>query len=184
MNDEDRQYEELARALDAGDTGKLSDEQRRLAEEIRQLEAGLSGTMDADLPPRVRDRVANRMRAELARPGRASARWHSPWLQVAGVAAAMVAVGLITLLTPRTHPKLDSQPTAYVVTEEEVANVLDDGQFEAELDLLAMDVEQLETEQIVSVALSSGSVEWEIDETEQEIDRFWSDDPFEGLYDQ
>jgi hypothetical protein len=184
MTDEDRQYDELARALDAGDTGKLSDEQRRLADEIRQLEGRLGGMMDADLPPGVRDRVANRMRAELARPGRTSARRRSPWLQVAGVAAAMVAVGLITLLSPRTRPEPDPPPVAYVVTAEEVANVLDDGRFEAQLDLLAMDVEQLEAEQIVSAAMSSDSVEWEIDETEQEIDRFWSDDPFEGLYDQ
>ncbi|MFP4054129.1 MAG: hypothetical protein ACLFV7_09725 [Phycisphaerae bacterium] len=173
----DRQYQRVAAYLD-GEPIELTGQERTLAEELPALETELEAALTVEMPPRTREEIRRRMTAELARP---TVRWGRV-LRVFAAAAVVAVVASAALLTlPGEKP--DPPRKLSVVSYEQVTEVTRSEALAAELELIAEEVDQLEADMLAS-ATGTGDytrTSMGVDAADEELNEFWTDDPFEGL---
>jgi len=163
LNDE--QYDRVGRYLD-GQSVELSAAELAVAEDIRQAEQAVGGMLDVPVPPGAMDRARRRVWAELARRRRLVVRFAWP---AAAVAAAILLAVAVSVLTP-TRP-VEQPPAVAEISAELIGELYAGGAQNIDLDLIAVELDELEADIMVSAPCKVFDVE--IDSLQQSVDRFW-----------
>ena len=180
MEPSDRQYQRVATWLD-GEPVELTPDEQALAEDIGRLEDALAVRMGAEpvaqLPPSARARAMRRVQAELARPG---LRWGRV-IRAFAAAAAMAVVASAALLMLQDKPVTPDRSEQ--VSYERVVELTGSTAFAAEVELISQEVDELEAETLASATGTGDYTPSSVlmEEAAEEMNEFWTDDPFEGL---
>ncbi len=177
MNDEERKYERIARYLD-GESLRLDADERAVVEAIRQADAALRNRLDVELPAAVARRAFRRARVTAwARPRRTL----RVALTRAGIAAAaaivLLAVGWFWTSAGPTTVAPQARRTRELPTDVLRQSVAFTSDFDLELDLLAAEIEEQESE--IAIRSEPAIVETELLDLQENVQRFWEDNAWD-----
>ncbi len=145
-----------------------------LLAEIRRDEAAIGRLLDADVPRETLVRVHRRVVAALARPRRRLMRIGGVAAALAAAAAVLLAVTLAPMWPDRTPPGgLADAPAVKSIPMEVIADSVR-APTDADVDLLAREIDQLEYE--IIAAAPPAAVDVGIDQIQQALEEFWLDD--------
>jgi hypothetical protein len=168
MNDE--QLDRIARWLD-GESFKLTVEEEAFIEELHGDEAVLASKLDVGVPPAVLARAHRRMLAAMAEP---RVHWGrvARYFAVSATAAAAVLLLCLMYLPGRvTAPVSAADNSAMAASADESAA-------DEDINQLTDQVDDFKTDLVVVVPASS--VDMQIDNLQQNVENFWTDDAADG----
>jgi len=175
MGPDERQYELAARELDARAAAPDAP-LGSLAEQVLRDEVAASARLDVPVPPRALAAARRRMAAGL-RARRSRAGWLA--LTAAAAAALVVAAWLAYRPAGPQPPRVPAGTAARVLVP---AHVVELAVLEAsapELDLLAMEIDELQAEMAVSA--TPAPMDLQIESLQRDVDELLTDGPLRAL---